>query len=112
MSNVETLYWVLLLVFLVLSAFFSSSETAFVSLQRVKVEHMVSTGVKGAKRVSRLIEYPERFLSTILLGNNLANTAMAAIATVMAVSFWGEKQRPWPPTTRRSYHCYLPGQYS
>jgi len=92
MSNMETLYWVLLLVLLVLSAFFSSAETAFVSLQRVKVEHMVSTGVKGAKRVSKLIEYPERFLSTILLGNNLVNTAAAAIATVMAVSFWGQKQ--------------------
>jgi len=88
----ETLYWVLLVVCLLVSAFFASSETAFISLQRVKVEHLVSTGVKGAKRMSRMIQQPERFLSTILLGNNLVNTAAAAIATVLAVSFWGEKQ--------------------
>jgi putative hemolysin len=93
MSGMETtLYWALLGVCLVVSAFFASSETAFISLQRVKVEHLVSTGVKGAKRVGRMIQQPERFLSTILLGNNLVNTAAAAIATVLAVSFWGEKQ--------------------
>ncbi len=91
MSNVEILYWVLLLIFLILSAFFSSSETAFISLQRVRVEHLVSTEVKGAKRVSKLIEHPARFLSTILLGNNLVNTAAAAIATVIAVNLWGER---------------------
>jgi len=84
-------YFVLFLVFLVVSAFFSSSETAFVSLQRIRVEHLVETKVKGARRVARLIKQPERLLSTILLGNNFANTAAAALATVIAVHFWGER---------------------
>ncbi len=86
------LYLVLLIVCLVLSAFFSSSETAFISLERFRVQHMVDTKVKGATRVAKMLERPERFLSTILLGNNLVNTAVAALATILAMSVWGEEQ--------------------
>ena len=86
------LYLVLLIVCLVLSAFFSSSETAFISLERFRVQHMVDTKVKGATRVAKMLERPERFLSTILLGNNLVNTAVAALATILAISVWGEEQ--------------------
>ena len=92
MSEIETLYLVFLLVCLILSAFFSSSETAFISLQRVRVEHLISTNVKGAKRVARMIERPERLLSTILLGTNFVNTAAVALATALAVSVWGQEQ--------------------
>jgi len=88
MSGIETLYLVLLVVCLLLSAFFSSSEIAFFFLQRVKVEHLVSTNVKGAARVARMIRRPERLLSIILLGNNLVNTGAAALATALAVSIW------------------------
>jgi putative hemolysin len=91
MSGIETLYLVLLILCLILSAFFSSSETAFISLQRIRLEHMVNTKVRGAKRVARMMERPERFLSTILLGNNFVNTAAAAIATFLAISLWGEQ---------------------
>jgi putative hemolysin len=52
----------------------------------------VDTKVKGAKRVARLIEQPEKLLSTILLGNNFVNVAAAALATVLAVSVWGQEQ--------------------
>lgn len=88
MSGIETLYVVLLVVCFVLSAFFASSEIALFFLQRVKVEHLVSTGVRGAERVSRMLDRPDRLLSIILLGNNLVNTAAAALATVLAVSIW------------------------
>jgi putative hemolysin len=88
--SVETLYLVFLFICLILSAFFSSSETAFISLERFRVQHMVETEVKGAKRVARMLERPDRFLSTILLGNNLVNTAAAAIATILAVNLWGQ----------------------
>jgi putative hemolysin len=91
MSGIEILYLALLLVCLLLSAFFSSSETAFISLQRVRVEHLVSTEVKGAKRVAGMIQRPEKLLSTILLGNNLVNTAAAALGTALAISLWGEE---------------------
>ena len=91
MSGVETLYLVLLFVCLLLSAFFSSSETAFISLQRIRLEHMVNTKVKGAGRVLRMIQRPEKLLSTILLGNNFVNTAAAALGTALAISLWGEE---------------------
>jgi putative hemolysin len=91
MTGIETVYLSIFIVCLVLSAFFSSSETAFTALQRVKVEHMVSTNVPGAKRVSRMMQHPERLLSGILTGNNLVNTAAAALGTVLAISVWGEQ---------------------
>jgi putative hemolysin len=86
MAGNELLYLILLLVCVALTAFFCSSETAFLSLQRVRLEHMVSNGDKGAKRVARMIEHPEKLLAVVLLGINLANTAAAALGTVLAVS--------------------------
>jgi putative hemolysin len=90
MPNLE-LYIALLVICLALSAFFSGSETAFISLQRFRLEYLVSTEVKNAKRVARLIEKPERFLSVVLFGNTLVNAAAAALATVIAVHYWGEQ---------------------
>ncbi len=91
MSGVETLYLVFLFVCLLLSAFFSSSETAFIALQRIRMEHMVNTKVNGADRVAKMLQRPERLLSTILLGNNFVNTAAAALATAIAIKFWPEQ---------------------
>jgi len=90
MSNIE-LYLVLFILCLLLSAFFSSSETAFISLQRIRMEHMVESNVKGAKRVARMIERPEKLLSTILLGNNFVNVAAAALGTTIAIELWGRQ---------------------
>jgi len=90
MSDSETLFLVLLFICFLLSIFFSGSETAFLSIQRIKLEHLISTEVKGAKRVAKMIEHPEKLLSTILLGTNLVNTAAAALATALAISLWGE----------------------
>jgi len=82
---------VLLVVCLILSAFFSGSETAFISLQKVRLEHLVSTGVKGAERVAGMLERPEKLLSTVLLGNTFVNTAAAALATTLAIARWPEQ---------------------
>jgi Mg2+/Co2+ transporter CorB len=90
MPNIE-LYIFLLVVCLLLSAFFSGSETAFISLQRFHLEYLVSTNVKGAKNVARLIERPERFLSVVLFGNTLVNAAATALATSLAVYWWGQE---------------------
>jgi len=89
MSSVETLYVVFLFICVLLSAFFSSSETAFIALQRIRVEHMLNTKVNGADRISKMLKRPEKLLSTILLGNNFVNTAAAVLATTLAVSIWG-----------------------
>ena len=85
------LYVVLLLVCLALSAFFCSSETAFISLQRIRLQHLVGTKVTGAERVARMVKRPEKLLSVVLLGNTLVNTAAAVLGTVLAVSLWGEQ---------------------
>ncbi len=90
MYSTEILYLVLFLVCVLLSAFFCSSETAFFSVQRIKLEHMVSTEVKRARPVARMLERPEKFLSTVLLGTNLVNTAATALATAFVISRWPE----------------------
>jgi putative hemolysin len=95
MSGIDiivVMYIISFVIFVLLSAFFSSAETAFISLQRFRLEHMVETKVKGATRVARLIKHPAKLLSTILLANNFVNTAAAALATVVAISLWGEHQ--------------------
>ncbi len=81
--------WGILAIFLILSAFFSASETAFIALPRARLLHLVKTGKVGAGRVSRLIQHPERFLATVLLSNNLVNTAAAALATILVVELIG-----------------------
>ncbi|MDY6892870.1 MAG: hemolysin family protein [Chloroflexota bacterium] len=84
------LYLVLLFICILLSGFFSSSEVAFVSLQKLRLRHLANTEGGAAKQVDKLAQQPERLLTTILLGNNLVNTAAAAIATVIAVSMLPE----------------------
>lgn len=84
---------VLLVVFLALSAFFSSAETAFFALQRVRVQHLVESGAPLAKRVQRMKQHPERFLATILLGNSVVNIAISALATSLAIEALGEDRR-------------------
>ncbi len=90
MEGINTLYLVLFIVCLALSFFFSCSETAFISLQRIRIEHLVTTKVPGAARVAKIIQHPEKLLSTVLTGNNLVNTTAAALGTILAVSVWGE----------------------
>jgi putative hemolysin len=89
MGGVDGLTLILLALCLLLSAFFSSSETAFVSLQRVRLRHMERTGVSGVARVRRLADQSDRTLVTILIGNNLVNTAAAALGTVIAAGLLG-----------------------
>ncbi|MFH1560258.1 MAG: hemolysin family protein [Chloroflexota bacterium] len=90
MNQVATLYLILLLPCLLLSAFFSSSEAAFLSLRKVRIRHLVESRAAGAERVARMVGQPEKVLPTILLGNNLVNTAFVALATVIMISLMGE----------------------
>jgi CBS domain containing-hemolysin-like protein len=90
MDQASTLYLILLLPCLLLSAFFSSSEAAFLSLRKVRIRHLVESRVPGAERVARMVDQPEKVLPTILLGNNLVNTAFAALTTVIMISLMGE----------------------
>jgi putative hemolysin len=89
MTTLDTVFIILFVVCVCGSAFFSVAEIAFISLQKLKLEHMLETKVKGANRVADLVKHPEKLLSTILLGNNFFNTAAAALGTALAVDFWG-----------------------
>ena len=77
---------ILLGICLGLSAFFSSSETAFIALPRARLLHLISVGRANAKLVERLVQRPERLLATVLLSNNLVNTAAAALGTAIALN--------------------------
>ncbi|MFV1996800.1 MAG: HlyC/CorC family transporter [Acidiferrobacterales bacterium] len=80
-----------LLVFLILlSAFFSASEIAVMSINRYRLKHLADGGNSAAIKISRLLEHPDRLLGVILLGNNLVNNSAAAIATLLAIRLYGE----------------------
>ena len=90
MSTDTAVSIVLIGVFLLLSAFFSSSEAAFLSLQRTRLNYLVTNNIPGAKRVHDMVTNTERLLSTILLGNNLVNVAFTAVVTALAVKWLKE----------------------
>jgi len=80
-----------LLVLLILSGFFAGSETALMAISRLRLAHLAKTKPKRASIVEGVLNKPERLIGTILLGNNLVNVAMSAIATTLAISLWGQR---------------------
>lgn len=80
----------LLAVLIVLSAFFSSSETGLVALNRYRLRHQAKSGVRGARLAQRLLAKPDRMFGIILLGNNLVNILAASVATLIALRLLGE----------------------
>ena len=80
----------LLVALLLLSAFFSGSETALMSLNRYKLRHRAREGHRGAKLAERLLQRPDRLLGLILLGNNLANFSAAALVAIIAFKLGGQ----------------------
>lgn len=87
--STSTLFIILGLLIL-LSAFFSSSETGMMSLNRYRLKHRARNGDHSAKRVYNMLKRPDKLLGLILLGNNIVNILASAIATVIAIRFWGE----------------------
>lgn len=92
MSDDAPLAWafVLLLVLIVLSAFFSSSETALMSINRYRLRHQARSGHRGARLAESLLRRPDRLIGLILLGNNLVNLAAAALVTLISLRLGGE----------------------
>ncbi|MDG2019818.1 MAG: HlyC/CorC family transporter [SAR86 cluster bacterium] len=85
--------WILLasIAFLVLmSAFFSGSETSMMAINRYRLKHLVKEKNKSAKRVSKLLERTDRLLGVILIGNNFTHTLSTALATLVAIKLWGD----------------------
>jgi putative hemolysin len=90
MESIHSIYFILFLIALVAAAFFCSAETAFIGMQRLRLKHLIRTNHPKAKVVAKILEQPEKFLATVLLGINFFETAVATLGTVLAVSLWGE----------------------
>ncbi|MGQ7246835.1 HlyC/CorC family transporter [Halomonas sp. V046] len=84
----------LLLLLIALSAFFSSSETGMMSINRYRLSHQAGSGQGSAKRVMRLLARPDRLIGVILIGNNFVNNLAASIATIIAIHFFGDVSGP------------------
>jgi len=87
-SSLELLLGILIAC-LLMSAFFSGSETGMMSLNRYRLKHL-RKNQRSARIASRLLERPDRLLGLILIGNNLVNILASAIGTVIALRIWGD----------------------
>ena len=81
----------ILFILLALSAFFSSSETALVTVNKIRMRNMAEGGNKQAETVIKTVENQGKMLSAILIGNNVVNLSASSLATVMASSLFGNK---------------------
>ena len=84
-------YVFLFLLFLALSAFVGLVEVAYLSVQKSRLKHLAGTGVRGASEAERITQSPDRLLATTLFVNNVVQTAAAAVGTVIAVRWLGER---------------------
>lgn len=87
--STEILFSILVLLVLV-SGYFSGSETAMMSLNRYRLKHLSSQGNKKAIRVEKLLQKPERLIGLILIGNNLVNILASATATIIGMRLYGD----------------------
>ncbi|WP_373826018.1 HlyC/CorC family transporter [Bacteroides heparinolyticus] len=81
--------YALLILFIALSAFFSSAETAIMSLSKIRLRHLVEEGNTRAKKIQNLTENPGKLLGAILVGNNIVNIGASAVATSIAIDLFG-----------------------
>jgi len=81
-----------LILMLILSAFFSGSETALMTLNRYRLRHLVKLKHLGATRAHKLLQRPDRLIGLILLCNNFVNTFAASVTTVIAIRLYPEDE--------------------
>lgn len=82
---------VVLVILVLISGFFSASETALMSVSKMRIRHLKDEGVRGAGVVEKLIESPKKMLSTILVGNNVVNIAATSISTSLLMRAFGSQ---------------------
>lgn len=87
--NLHSWFFVLLLL-IFLAAFFSAAEIGMMSINRYRLRHLVRKNIPAAKRVSQMLERPDRLLGVILIGNNFATILASAVATIIAVKLFGD----------------------
>lgn len=86
-----TVLYTALAVLIFLSAFFSSSETALMALNRYRLKHLADRGHRSARLAQKLLERPERLIGVILIGNNAVNILASSIATVIGLRLCGDE---------------------
>jgi Mg2+/Co2+ transporter CorB len=86
-----------LVLLIFLSAFFSSSETAMMAVNRYRIKSLADSGHRSARLILRLLESPDRLLGTILFGNNVANIAASTLATVIGLRLYGDAGLAYAP---------------
>lgn len=84
-------------VLILLSAYFSGSETAMMRVNRHRLRHLANEGSRGARKANRLLKRPDRLLSLILIGNNFVNFTAASLATILVIEVLGESYIAWAP---------------
>ncbi len=90
----DTISLIIIFVCIIMSAYFSATETAFSSLNRIRIKNMTEKGNEKAGLVMRLYENYDSLLSTILIGNNIVNILSASLATVLFVRLLGNEAGP------------------
>ena len=80
---------IVLFILVLLSGFFSSAETAIISVNKIRIRSMVEEDVKNAALVAKIIEDSRKFISTVLIGNNVVNISASAIATTFVSGLFG-----------------------
>ena len=91
MENISTgVLFTLLVLLILISAYFSSSETGMMSINRYRLRHLANQGHPGAQRVEKLLARPDRLIGLILIGNNLVNILASAISTIIGLRLFGD----------------------
>ena len=98
MTSDDAIQLLALLFLVILSAFFSSAETALTTVNRIRMQALAEDGDRRAQVVLRAIEDSPKMLSSILIGNNLVNNFSAALATALAIKLFG----------RGGFLCFTP----
>ena len=90
----DSISLIIIVICVIMSAYFSATETAFSSFNRIRVKNMAEKGDKKAKLVMNLAEDFDSLLSTILIGNNIVNILGTSLATVLFVNWLGNEAGP------------------
>ncbi|MDY6834351.1 MAG: hemolysin family protein [Chloroflexota bacterium] len=90
MSGVDTIYLIVGLLCILLSAFFASAEIAYINLERIRIKHLQESGRPGAERVASIMEHPEKFLSVVLTCISVTETIAVALGGFLFLSLLGE----------------------
>lgn len=80
---------IILVIMVVVSAYFSASETGMMTLNRHRLRHLSKQGNRAARRVEKLLRRPDRLISLVLIGNNLVNILASALATIVGIRLYG-----------------------